>query len=138
VFWQPVFGGEQVVRQWLRMRVGAAMFDGSGKVSTTDLATRLEGGEVLEIGGYFLTPSLTRELRALDLSELLGPSLGCLHVFEIGEGPDVSAAVQRLAKDHDVGVVERLPGEPFWSATEIVLNPDLVERTVRCLTESMG
>jgi len=132
-FWQPTPNGEQIVRQWIRLRVSAAMFDGGSKVSSADLEQHLTAGQSLEIGGYLLTNALAQELRALELSDLIGPNLGRLHLFEVGEGAQLTPAIRRLASVCSSSEPVRVQGAPFWSATEIVLNPELVTQTLQCL-----
>jgi hypothetical protein len=138
IFWQPTLSGEQIVRQWLRTRVSAAMFDGSAPMTTADLSSRLNDGEALEIGGYLLTPSFAGELRALEMSALLGPGLGQTSIFEIGEGIEISPALGRLQTLHRLDFVARIRGDPFWSSSEIVRNSTLIQSTVRRLMDDQA
>jgi exosortase A-associated hydrolase 2 len=133
VFWQPVVDGNQIVRQWLRLRVAASMFDGKGKTTNADLERRLNAGESIDVAGYSLTAEFARELRLLDLTKLLGDHVGRLHVFEIGDPDECSAAVQRMKQEQQAYEIAKVPGDTFWAATEIVRNSHLVTRTAESL-----
>ena len=133
VFWQPVLNGAQIVSQWLRVRVAASMFDGNSKVTGAELESELKEGRSLEIGGYPLTSSFASELRSLDLTRLLCAGLGDLHLFEIGSGLECSPAMSRLAQTREFRQMSMIAGDAFWSATEIVQNPELIARTVDAL-----
>jgi hypothetical protein len=115
------------------------MMDSKGRETVETLRSALRSGETIEIAGYDVSPRLAEQLSRVKLAASLGPMLGAVHWIEIvrGEGDGVSqpsAAViadsQRKQVSIDASVVR---GEPFWSSTEIVENPELVERTVEIL-----
>jgi exosortase A-associated hydrolase 2 len=133
VFWQPATSGASIVNQWLRMRVAASVFDGTKKVTRSELVERLDVGDTLEIGGYLLTPSMSRQLNSLELRKLVGSAMGQIHVFEVGSGAECSPAIQQLAHERGDCRTRMVPGDPFWMATEIVQNPTLVRNTVDAL-----
>ena len=136
VFWQPTTSGSQIVNQWLRLLIAASVFDGQGKRDRRELEAELEAGESLVVGGYVLTPTFASELRALDLRELLGPELGALYLFEVGDATGISVSLMRLMQDHAIRDTAVVPGDAFWTATEIVRNPTLVARTLGVLIGS--
>ncbi len=135
VFWQPVTNGKQYTTQLLRARGASSMMDGN-KETVEELRQRLVGAETLEISGYALSPDLWRDIEAVDLLPNLGNHLGQLKVYEIGRPRDdgVSPVAQRLlasAEENHVAVsAQRVAGEPFWTATEIVVNDELRNSTV--------
>lgn len=133
VFWQPTTTGANIVNQWLRMRVAASVFDGTRKVTRAELVERLDAGETLEIGGYLLTQSISKQLNALELSGRVVPAMGQVHVFEVGSGTECSLAMRQLAHERGDCSVQMVPGDPFWMATELVQNPTLVRNTVHAL-----
>ena len=140
VFWAPALDGARFLTQFLRLRVAASMMaDGRGE-TVGGLRERLRHGETLEVAGYALSPSLADRIDGLRLVERLGPHVGELHWMEVLRTadlpmPDASVAAI-MAAEPGVGAIRRhiVAGEPFWSATEIVLNADLVDRTVAALT----
>ncbi|MEX2123354.1 MAG: hydrolase 2, exosortase A system-associated [Woeseia sp.] len=139
VFWQPVENGRQYMTQFLRFRVAASMMESDGGETVENLKERLDRGETLEIAGYPLTPELWRAVEAVDLAAFIDPCLGQLAIFEVGRAREneLSIAGRRLAvKAQEQGIEStgrRIPGEPFWSTTEIVVNPELTQRTTEYL-----
>jgi len=135
VFWQPVLDGRRFLNQFLRLRVAAAMAAGVQE-SASDLRRRLREGAVLEISGYELSPQLSDDLeRVVPPTGLSAPPAETLWT-EVVSGEGAALAAPSLA------LIERLrvagaqlqaavvPGEPFWSTTEIVVNEALVALTV--------
>jgi hypothetical protein len=103
---------------------------------------RLTSGESLEIAGYSLSATLFQDIEALDLNVILEPCLGKLYIIEVGRQMKdgvLSLPGQRLvasAKKKNIPVQgQRIPGEPFWNATEIVVNSELRKLTIRHLIE---
>lgn len=135
VFWQPVTSGKQYMTQFLRLRGASSMID-DNKETVEELRQRLLGAETLEVSGYALSPDLWRDIEAVDLLPNLGSHLGQLKVYEVGRPRDdgVSPVAQQLlasAEKNRVDVsAQRVVGEPFWTATEIVVNDELRNSTV--------
>ena len=142
VFWQPVHIGRQYITQFLRLRVTASMMEGDAKETVDGLKARLNCGERLEVAGYELPPELWRAIENIELSASLSDSLGQLRLVEVGRARDgeLSVVGRRLvdaAQERDIdtsGV--HISGEPFWSTTEIVVNPELTELTVQFLSQA--
>jgi exosortase A-associated hydrolase 2 len=139
VFWQPVLEGDRFLTQFLRLRVAASMMEAGGKETTTELRERLRRGEVLEIAGYDLSDRLASQLEGLHLATEITQGLGDLHWIEVVRGTEntlPTASERAVAAVRESGLdvqTYTVPGEPFWSSTEIVLNPQLVARTVDVL-----
>ena len=135
VFWQPVESGRQFMTQFLRLRMAAAVMRSDQKETVESLQERLDRGEIVHVAGYALTPEMWRAVEVVELSSVIGPHLGKLAIFEIGGVSDneLSRIGRRLieaADDHGIEARgERIRGEPFWSATEIVVNPQLTQMT---------
>ncbi len=131
VFWQPVLTGKQFMTQFLRLRVAASMMSDSGKETVNDLRGRFANNETVEVAGYELAPALSAGVEGADLLTVLKANLGKLQVVEIGSARDshLSPAGQRVVSSATaLGMEaggERIEGEPFWSATEIVVNDEL-------------
>lgn len=135
VFWQPVESGRQFMTQFLRLRVAASMMQSDRKETVDDLKRRLERGDAVDVAGYCLSSELWQAVEERQLSPLLSSRLGQLSVFDIGREPgEVSIATKRLLEKAIAREVnasaDRIEGEPFWSATEIVTNRELTRRTV--------
>lgn len=140
VFWQPVDSGRQFMTQFLRLRVAAAMMASDGTETVDDLKARLERGETVEVAGYPLTAALWRAIDEAELTRLLEARLGRLSIFEIGRAREGELSVpgrRLLQTATDQGLQAsgiRIAGDPFWSSTEIVTNPELARQTVEFLT----
>lgn len=143
IFWQPVDNGRQFMTQLLRLRVAASLMEADKNETVDGLKTRLASGETLEIAGYALSSDLWRSIEAIELATSLHLSLGKLQIVEIGRSSAgaMSPAGRRLivaATERGVPVSgERIAGEPFWTATEIVTNTELKDITVACLAEGV-
>lgn len=140
VFWQPVENGRRFVTQLLRLRVAASMIESDVRETVDGLRQRLKEGEILEVAGYQLTPAWCRAIEELDLSLLLDDRLGRLALFEVGRSGrnELSAATRNLADAAGkcgLNVMSRcVQGDSFWSSTEVVVNPELAERTAGFLS----
>jgi hypothetical protein len=117
------------------------MMEGDGKEGVDDLKQRLAGGENLEIAGYELSSQLWGDIENNELMQYLGENLGRLLIAEIGKARDdglspAGRRIQEVAKRAGLNVEgRRIDGEPFWSATEVVVNPSLISATVDFITK---
>jgi exosortase A-associated hydrolase 2 len=138
VFWQPVSDGERFMTQFLRLRLAASMME-DRKETVSGLREQLRAGETLEVAGYELARGLVAQIDSARLAPNIAASLGALHWMETTRGeegvlpPPSLQAVEAARASLPSVEVHAVPGEPFWSATEIVRIPALVNRTVRAL-----
>jgi len=134
VLWQPVLDGKRFLSQFLRLRVAAAMAAGTQE-SAGELRRRLGEGKPLEVAGYPLSPRLADDLeKVAPPARLPAPPAETLWAeVASGEGATLTAAsvaaVERYRVAGALVETEVVPGEPFWSSTEIVVNEALVART---------
>lgn len=140
LFWQPVHSGQQFVTQFLRLRLAAAMMNGSSE-STSDLRARLIAGEGLEVAGYELSPALVRELDEADLAQLTPPvsiKVYCLELISRDEKP-ASLPTRKLVETwQKLGVdisFATVVGPAFWATQEIALAPALISKTTEMLIQ---
>jgi exosortase A-associated hydrolase 2 len=135
VLWQPVLRGDQMLTQFLRLRLAAGLTGGrSAGETTASLRARLQAGETLEIAGYALAPALATAIDGLRLGPLgveAGVPLDWVAV-ETSDAPP-SPAQQEIVDDwrrHGLQVrLHRAAAEPFWSLQETTLAPALIELT---------
>lgn len=134
VFWQPVANGQQHMTQFLRLRIAASLM-GDQRETHAELRARLEAGDVLEVAGYALADPLVSSIERVDLGQILHKGLGALLIAEVGRSDEavLSAVGRRLLASSqsilDDAEGQRVSGEPFWTSTEIVVNPDLCALT---------
>lgn len=135
VFWQPIISGSQFMTQFLRLRVAASMMENDNSESIADLKGRLRSGESLEVAGYELSSNLWSDVENIDLLQYLNSYTGRLLIAEVGRiREDGLSPIGKKVVDtaESLGVPVqccRVEGEPFWSATEIVVNPSLIQLT---------
>lgn len=135
IFWQPVLDGPRYLTQFLRLRVAASMANGVQE-SVADLRRELSTAGEIEIAGYRISASLAAALDATKVPSRLPTRLGMLEWLEIvrENGLPVSPSSARLiqaALDAGLDVTSgAVAGEPFWAATEIVTNDELIRRTI--------
>ena len=139
VFWQPVTDGARFMTQFLRLRVAASMMSAEGAESIGQLKQQLQDRGRLEVAGYELSARLVADIEKVRLDAALGPQVGDIHWLEVvrDSGGELSGAARNaVERAQDSGrrvFASSVTGEPFWSSTEIVLNPALIERTVQAL-----
>ncbi len=139
IFWQPVVSGRQYMTQFLRLRVASSMMEDDGAETVDGLRARLGEGESLEIAGYETSPQMWADVENSNLLGHLHSRLGEIVVFEIGRPRDGSLSpagnkILKTAEQRNISVQGiRIPGEPFWTATEIVVNSQLVASTVQSI-----
>ncbi len=140
VGWQPVTDGAAHAKQFLRLRVMAAMLgDAAGRESLADLRRELDEEGVLEIAGYTVAAPLLAAIEALTLERALQQTDQPLAWFEVQAQPEptLSPASRRTIASipaERLAAVAAVSGEPFWSTVEIGLAPALIERTTARLT----
>lgn len=139
VFWQPVLSGQQLVNQFLRLRLAASVMSGQQRETIADLRRLLEQHGVVEVAGYEVSNSLIESLDRLALADLLTNCAVPVHWFEVQAktGQALPLPVQKLRQQcSDAGLelhLESLISEAFWATLEISEIPELVERTRQVL-----
>lgn len=137
IFWQPALDGRRYLTQFLRMRVAASMME-SRSETVEGLRRRLAQGETLEIAGYAISSQLAEQIDRIAGFDLAGTGIRELHWLEVTrEQRELSGqsrnAIERLRTQIESLQVHLVPGEPFWTTTEIVRLPELVSRSAGLL-----
>jgi exosortase A-associated hydrolase 2 len=138
VLWQPVLDGERFMTQFLRLRVAASMME-DRKETVGGLREQLRSGETIEVAGYGLSSRLVAQVDVARLAPQISRRLGALHWMETVRGvegalPTPSLQAIETARSSLPSVdIRAVPGEPYWSATEIVRIGPLVDWTVEAL-----
>jgi exosortase A-associated hydrolase 2 len=134
LFWQPVHSGRQFLQQFLRLKLANQLFlgDDRERLRTEDLRAQLARGEMVEIGGYMLSPDLAL---GMDASELLPSTVptrvAWLEVLATPELPPAARnrvqAWQAAGSEVDIRAIA---GPPFWQTQELAECPELIGATV--------
>lgn len=140
LLWHPVAAGDQMIMQFLRLRVAAAMLNENVEgESTSDLRNRLRDGNPVEVAGYQLSPEMVNPLMGIRLNRIRAWPFRRILLFEIitQEGKTLSAANQKLVSSLDTQVETcTLTGAHFWSTQEIAVIPGLIQSTTALTIES--
>ncbi len=140
VLWQPIASGEQMMTQFLRIRIAADMERAAPATTTVTLRGRLAAGETLEVAGYSITGPLAAGIDAVRLNAP-GEAAGVpVHWFELvaeagQSAPPAAARVVEAWGSAGCAVTLRtVPGVPFWTLQETTVAPNLLDATAECFT----
>lgn len=142
ILWQPVIRGDQMMTQFLRLRLAADMIGAGNKVTVSDLRGRLTAGHSVEVAGYALSPGLVEGIDALKLQDLgicESPPIEWLEVVGSEEqslGPASQKVLDAWCGQGMQVNTRTVVGEPFWVTPEITCLPSLLERTSDILREA--
>jgi exosortase A-associated hydrolase 2 len=139
VLWNPVFDSNKYLTQFLRLRTSAMAMQGEAKESVASLKHRFQSGEMLPVAGYTLSPTLGTEL-ANKASRTHIPK-NWQNTTWLEAQRDVNAplaanskAILEASRERDsIATCHVLQGDPYWTATEIVVIPAIVTATIRAL-----
>ena len=159
LLWQPVLNGKTFYTQFLRIRLAAEMNQASRARTTNELRQMSARGEIVEVSGYEIGPTLAAELDALTFAAPALPRSLNIEWFEVQasgteEGPEgaegaergvnsvkggaellpaSAAAVAMLKKSGAAVEAATVAGPAFWHVHERELAPELIEATAdRC------
>lgn len=137
LLWQPMLQGKVFYNQFLRIRVAAEMDQPNGIKTTDELRRRAREGETLEVSGYHVNPTLSKELDEIKFAEAQQLRRCKLHWFEVVASEEAPVAqVNRKAIEtyQSAGVdvqFERIVGPLFWHVHERVVTPHLLRATTQ-------
>lgn len=141
ILWQPVLNGETFLTQFLRLKVAAEMTgESASKISTKQIFEELARGNTVEIAGYMISPELANPMASKKLADMLSgisTKIGWLEVVaDINRDPPLvnQKLVGQLAEQGVSIRMEKIAGPPFWTATEIVDVPELLEMSTKIIS----
>lgn len=144
VFWQPVFDGGRFLTQFLRQRIAASRLGQGRAESMEDLRAILARDRVVEVAGYRLSAQLVSDLGAVAMPETLPTQAGEVSWIELAREPGATlpvpsaALVERTRASGGMVEIHSHVGEPFWAATEIIVNDSFVADTIGALAAAVG
>lgn len=139
ILWQPVLRGDQMMTQFLRLRLAADLAASKAGENTAALRRQLAAGHRLEIAGYELNAELVAAIDGLRLAQLGLRSPVPIDWIELASAPDQPpspARQQVTTRWQESGIkftLHRVVGEPFWSLQETTVVPALVTSTTGLL-----
>ena len=118
---QPVIRGDEMMTQFLRLRVA---FSGlreevKEKETTQKLRMRIAAGETLEVGGFFLPPELALTIDRLDLETQIPHANLPIHWIEAGRSilPRLAHTVDQWRATGAVVSFTQVDVKPYWVHT---------------------
>jgi len=134
LLWQPVVSGAQHLQQFLRLHAGARIVGNTQGAAEASPAELLKAGQMVELGGYELSPALADGLGRASFDVPAGFH-GRVVWLEVSAEPDAAASpmaqrsVERLRSSGARVDLEVVPGAPFWQTQEIEDCDALLERS---------
>jgi len=140
IFWQPALNGAQFINQFMRLKIAAAMAQGT-TITTAQLREELADKQLIEISGYEVSRAMVNAIDGIALHQLDRlPSAVRLAWFEVS--PDQQLSMLPISKKiierwstHSQAVGDACHGERFWQTAVTVTAPCLITRTGEYLTE---
>jgi exosortase A-associated hydrolase 2 len=118
---QPVIRGDEMMTQFLRVRVAFSGLRGEvrEKETTQKLRSRIAAGEKLEVGGFFLAPELALEIDRIDLAAQAPPIGSPIHWIETGPAifPRVATTVDQWRATGASVSLTHADVKPYWVHT---------------------
>jgi exosortase A-associated hydrolase 2 len=118
---QPVIRGDEMMTQFLRVRVAFSGLRGEvkEKETTQKLRARIAAGEILEVGGFFLAPELALVIDGIDLASQVPPTGRPIHWIETGQTifPRVAAIVDQWRANAVNVSLTQADVKPCWVHT---------------------
>ncbi|MEQ9061258.1 MAG: hydrolase 2, exosortase A system-associated [Gammaproteobacteria bacterium] len=140
VAWQPVFDGERLLQQFMRLRVMAAKFAGRDE-SIAWMKSELTAGRSVEIAGYPLGPALSEGFAAARLDPATLAAAARTTLLEVRTGGDATPTPPfsrfAAAATSCGAVVETrvVSAEQFWTSQEIAAPGAVTAATCTALLE---
>ncbi|RVU30742.1 hydrolase 1, exosortase A system-associated [Neptunomonas marina] len=134
VLWQPALSGEQLMTQFLRIRVAANMLSDQKETVKELRAAILEDKEV-EVAGYRVPKAFLSQLDEMKLSTMELPHSTHIGWFEVVSSAEKGLllpskkVIENWTSTQESVKADAVVGEPFWAAQELVTAEALIERT---------
>jgi exosortase A-associated hydrolase 2 len=133
--WQPFMSGSRCLSQFLRLRIAASLVELDRKETLAELQQQLRSGAVVEVAGYGVSGRLAQEIDAVSAPTVLPPQFGdCLWLEVVRDATAElnTASTNLIAESERAGAkiaIGKFVGEPFWAATEIVVQHECIDAT---------
>ena len=142
ILWQPVISGKKYISQLLRIRLIQEKQSGAANANTAVIRERLRSDKILEIGGYELNHNLFAKIEQIDMVKRSWSGVRDVFVVEVSSDPDSPPALDSnramknwTSQGYNVHSM-KVQGAPFYGASEIVVNHDLIAATTRFVQDA--
>ncbi len=138
VLWQPYLQVSTFLQQFFRLKIAEQMAKGE-KITQKELEAQLSAGNLVEIAGYPITDHFVSSVHSLQGLDTLPPlyQQTPLLWLETSMLQNVSPACEKgiaLLSKHFMVQYQQLLGPPWWNASELVYNSELISRSCAFLT----
>lgn len=141
ILWQPVISGQAALIQFLRIRIAASMQRGEQQETVQDLENQINSGQHISVSGYDIGPALFKGIKAAKFDSLVDSlvvPVGWFTVITSADRKTPRSDMMMIEKWRQKGARidhQEIIGPPFWLAHERTLVPELIEATVRYVTQ---
>ena len=142
ILWQPIISGEKYILQLLRIRLIQEKLAGATNATTAGIREKLHSDEILEIGGYEISQELLAKIEQIDMEQRSWSCVRNVYIVEISSDPnspptpDLFRAMDNwTSQGYNVHSM-KVQGAPFYGASEIVVNYDLIAATTKFVQDA--
>jgi exosortase A-associated hydrolase 2 len=144
LLWQPVVNGQQMMTEFLRLRLlSDAIGERVGESATTqELRQKINSGEPVEVVGYEMMAQLGQAIAQLHIAQLRladDTPIRWVEVVSRAEDPGRPLAQTTVnawqAEGHEA-TLHLIAGRPFWSSPRIHNSRDMTDIIVRIFEEN--
>jgi exosortase A-associated hydrolase 2 len=143
LLWHPVVNGQEMMTDFLRLKILSDAMGGRGGESATtrELRKRVYSGEPIEVLGYEIMPNLGQAIAAIHIAPLgltVATQIRWVEVVSTVGDPGRALAqstVRAWQAARGEATLHLVNGRPFWSSPRIHDSPDMIETVARIFGE---
>lgn len=137
-----MINGQAALTQFLRIKIAASINRNEEPGKIKDFEDQIERGEYLSVAGYDMSPNLFKGLKAANFQDYIELNSSSICWFTI------LASADRKTPQTDLKLIEKwrgngaaidhkeIIGPPFWQAHERILVPELIDETIKYVTNT--
>lgn len=143
LLWSPVFDGEMVLREMIRLKLAGMMMGNEQPESMKSIRGDLNNGKMLNMAGYEIPGQFAVQLAASKPAEIIPDKSVVVWVDVVRncaapESPAKAKIRNRLEDNDSTVFYSKVEGPAFWQSVELVSNPDLLTMTRNELNKALA
>ncbi len=142
IFWQPIINGQSALTQFLRIKIAASIGRNEEPGTIKDFEAQIARGEYLNVTGYDIHPEFFNGIKTAHFKNHIASCsmpVGWFTTLTSADRKtpqgDIKLIQSWREQGSDIRHIEVI-GPSFWQAHERTLVPELVEETIKYVTES--
>lgn len=142
IFWQPIINGQAALTQFLRIKIAASIGRNEEPGTIKDFEAQIARGEYLNVTGYDIHPEFFNGIKTAHFKnhiESCSMPVGWFTTLTSADRKTPQGDIKLIQawreKGCDVRHIEVI-GPSYWQAHERTLVPELIEETVKHVTET--